>query len=133
MIKAGTSAKGCCPECGSPWERVTSKEFVPQQDVSLEKGIKGSGTQKPMDKSNGWEGFPRGTTAVTTTGWTPTCTCDAGEPVPATVLDPFFGSGTTGVEALSLRRRVVGIELSRDYCDEHIIPRLSQPLQMELL
>ena len=55
-----------------------------------------------------------------------------GEPVPCTVLDPFFGSGTTGVEALSLRRRVVGIELSRDYCDEHIIPRLSQPLQMEL-
>ena len=52
--------------------------------------------------------------------------------VPATALDPFFGAGTTGVEALKHRRRVVGIELSRDYCDEHIIPRLSQPLQMEL-
>lgn len=132
MVKAGTSAKGCCPECGSPWERVTEKEFIPQQDVSLEKGIKGSGTQKPMDASNGWEGFPRGTTAVTTTGWTSTCECDAGDPVPCTVLDPFAGSGTTGEVAIRLGRRVVLVELSEDYCDEHIIPRLESPLQMEM-
>ncbi len=25
-IKAGTSEKGCCPECGAPWERVISKD-----------------------------------------------------------------------------------------------------------
>jgi len=132
MIKAGTSAKGVCPECGAQWERVTEKEFVPQQDVSREKGIKGNGSQKPMDKSNGWDGFPRGTTAVTTTGWRPTCQCDAGPPVPATVLDPFLGSGTTAEVAIRLGRRAVGIELSREYCDEHIIPRLEQPLQMEM-
>lgn len=33
------------------------------------------------------------------------------------VLDPFFGSGTTGHMARALGRRAVGIELSRDYCD----------------
>ena len=31
------------------------------------------------------------------------------------VLDPFFGSGTTGVVALTLERRFVGIELNPDY------------------
>jgi modification methylase len=33
------------------------------------------------------------------------------------VLDPFFGSGTTGVVAKQLRRRWLGIERSSDYID----------------
>lgn len=31
------------------------------------------------------------------------------------VLDPFFGSGTTGVVCNSLGRKCVGIELNEDY------------------
>ncbi len=72
-IKAGTSEKGCCPECGSPWERVVERQFVPQPDVSRERGIKGAPGQKPMDASSGWEGVPRGTNKTTTIGWQPTC------------------------------------------------------------
>ena len=37
-------------------------------------------------------------------------------PEGGTVLDPFFGSGTTGVMARRLGRRTVGVELSADYC-----------------
>jgi DNA modification methylase len=40
----------------------------------------------------------------------------AGCPVQGTVLDPFFGSGTTGVVALRNNRHFVGIDLNADYC-----------------
>ena len=53
---------------------------------------------------------------VTTTGWQPTCDHDA-EPVPAVVLDPFCGSGTTGVVALRHGRSFIGIELNPEYVE----------------
>lgn len=37
-------------------------------------------------------------------------------PEGGTVLDPFFGSGTTAVMARKLGRKTVGIELNPDYC-----------------
>ena len=39
----------------------------------------------------------------------------AGCPVGGTVLDPFFGSGTTGLVAKQLGRNFVGIELNAEY------------------
>lgn len=33
----------------------------------------------------------------------------------ATVLDPFMGSGTTGVACLKTRRKFIGIEIDKDY------------------
>ena len=33
------------------------------------------------------------------------------------ILDPFMGSGTTGIAALTHNRRFIGIELSKDYFD----------------
>jgi len=34
-----------------------------------------------------------------------------------TVLDPFLGSGTTMVSAIRLRRKAIGIEVRKDYCE----------------
>lgn len=51
-----------------------------------------------------------------TVGWKPSCRCpDAGPAEPAVVLDPFAGSGTTGVVALRYGRRFLGIELNAEY------------------
>lgn len=116
-IQAGTSAKGVCPHCGTPWVRVTEREFVPQPDVTPERGIKGASGQKPMDASSGWDGFPRGTTSTATTGWQPSCACPAHEPKPATVLDPFGGAGTTALVAGQLGRNAILIEVNPAYAE----------------
>src|SRR5208282_2895846 len=39
----------------------------------------------------------------------------AGCPAGGTVLDPFFGSGTTGLVAAKLHCRCIGVELSESY------------------
>ncbi len=35
----------------------------------------------------------------------------------ATILDPFNGAGTTGIACKELKRKYIGIELSKKYCD----------------
>ena len=40
----------------------------------------------------------------------------AGCPVGGVVLDPFFGSGTTGAVAKRLGRQYIGIDLNSAYC-----------------
>lgn len=42
------------------------------------------------------------------------------------VLDPFCGSGTTGLAAAKHGRRFVGIDLNRDYLDLALRTRLAQ-------
>ncbi len=112
-ILAGTSAQGCCPACGAPWARVVERQFTPQEDVSGDLGVRGHADQKPQ--GNGWQDTPRGSTSSTTTGWRPTCDCDAGVPIPCTVLDPFGGAGTTGLAAKHLGRDAILIELNPEY------------------
>ena len=112
-ILAGTSEKGVCSVTGDPWERVVERTQGEYQDC-------------PKSEMSQIARGDRGTANVgktelvpprrTTTGWQPTCDHDS-EPVPATVLDPFCGSGTTGVVALRHGRSFVGIELNPEYVE----------------
>ena len=58
-----------------------------------------------------------------TTGWRPTCGCNT-DIIPATVLDPFAGTFTTGLAAQKLGRRAVGVDISEAYLKQ-AIKRLS--------
>lgn len=49
-------------------------------------------------------------------GWKPTCPHDA-RVVPCTVLDPFAGSGTTGLVCDRLGRNAILIDLNTQYLD----------------
>lgn len=112
-ILAGSSARGCCSACGAPWARVVEREPIitakPSNNLKLQSpGVfERGGNQATYGQV--------GSVYTTTTGWWPTCACDAGAPVPALVLDPFFGSGTTGQVAIETGRAYVGIELSEEY------------------
>jgi hypothetical protein len=50
-----------------------------------------------------------------TTGWAPACKCPDAAAVPATVLDPFGGSGTVGEVATTLGRHAVLVEINPAY------------------
>lgn len=129
MVLAGCPSK-ICTNCGSPHIRVTEKEFMPQEDVSLERGIKGAPGQKPQYETNQWDGVPRGSTLTKTTGWQPTCDCNASSE-PGIVLDMFMGSGTTAIVAKKNGRNFIGCDLNTDYVvmsDK----RLAQPIEVDM-
>ena len=48
-----------------------------------------------------------------------------------TVLDPFMGSGTTGVACKKLNRRFIGFEMNKDYCDISLKRLLNQPERID--
>jgi len=122
-IRAGTSERGCCKKCGAPYERV------------VEKGSGGTTGRSWHDhsadgyKGNAKTGSSKGYEKGATTGFRPTCSCDAGEPVPAVVLDPFSGTGTSGVVALGLGRDYIGLELQAEYA-EHSKKRLAATMPL---
>lgn len=112
-ILAGTSAKGCCVNCGAPYVRITERH-TSFQGGSGKAGrtaeeVNGSGKHR-----NGADGknIKLGPCVQSRTlDWEATCEC-AADVVPCTVLDPFGGSGTTGEVALELGRNAILIELN---------------------
>lgn len=105
-IKAGTSERGVCPECGAPWERVVERVAKERDDAGRTASLPEQRFGKTPPPERGWE------TETSTIGWRPTCACGCDETVPAIVLDPFAGSGTTGVVAIRMGRKFVGFDLA---------------------
>jgi hypothetical protein len=109
-ILAGTSERGVCPKCEAPWARVT-KQLRPE--YRIDPGT--HGTMRP--DGNGMRMPDKFNTKTETIGWRPTCSCNAGDPVPATVLDCFGGAGTTGLVADRRDRNAILVELSSAYAE----------------
>ncbi len=132
-LKAGTSAKGCCPECGAAWVRVVERtRGNGRQRVNPSLGVNRESGPMERRRADGsscsqYDKAVFGWVNAKTTGWTPGCECgeDAHSlplvvpytPIPCTVLDPFSGSGTTGVVAKKLGLSYVGIELKPEYAE----------------
>jgi hypothetical protein len=121
-VLAGTSERGVCAECGAPWSRVVERspmeiDRTNNHPPELRTRTSGTMTKPPESK---------------TTGWRPTCSCNA-DTVPATVCDIFAGSGTVGVVAQKLGRCAVLIDASADYLAlaRRRIEAVSLPMKLE--
>lgn len=119
-IKAGTSEKGCCPHCGSPYQRITERTQVKRErpnDYTKRSGEDGTGNSC----ANTVAGVD-----VKTVGWERTCKCPDAKPGPCVVLDPFSGAATTGVAALALNRDYIGLENNPEYIAQSV-HRIERP------
>jgi DNA modification methylase len=143
-IRAGTSAKGVCPACGTPWRRVVERKatgwdgstYGDRAVSSIGGAISGGTKASTLGSSNG-----KLVAKHETTGWKPSCDCfgrwytysycDNGQfrwrrywrsgkhprLSPPVVFDPFGGSGTTGQVAAQEGRAYILIELNAEYAE----------------
>lgn len=126
-ILAGTSAYGCCEKCGAPYKRLV--------ESTREHGLAAVAFPKPepLDDRNGHKRLHQRLRAaraagelhdhalggkVEVLGWQATCKCQEAGIVPCVVLDPFVGSGTTGLVALHHQRSFIGIDLKPEYIQQ---------------
>ena len=121
-IRASTSEVGCCPDCGTPWQRIIEKDRVatrPGNDTKVGRVSDDDGS--PYEGHSGMivgnRDPQRHCTLTTTVGWEAGCACcrPESENVPCTVLDPFGGSGTTGEVAQQEGCNAILCELNPDY------------------
>lgn len=131
IIRAGSSPKAC-EVCGAPWERIAEKTFIPQEDVSPERGVRCCPGQKPLDETDNRGGSPRGSNQTKTLGWRPTCKCDCKGTGKCVVFDPFVGTATTVLVAEKLGRTGVGLDLSGEYLWDIAKGKIEAPMQKEL-
>lgn len=134
IIRASTSEYGVCSGCGKPWIRNTKKVAVAVSDSPRYSGN--------LDRND--SGDKRVTRAIETIDWQPSCNCftyancDPDQDdhtvipcpvIPATILDPFSGTASTGLAALALNRNYLGCELSEPYAKASLarMRALSQP------
>lgn len=108
MIQAATSEQGVCSVCGAPMAREIKVTRMDHHSTTQDgKTADGPYSAQSAIRSGAY-------VDTETVGWKPTCHHDMGL-VPATVLDPFAGSGTVGMVANRLSRRAVLIDINAEY------------------
>ncbi len=106
-ILAGTSHKAC-EICLAPWERILEKKpSISRQSPGYTKNCK---VRNDGDRPGSYVDA-----VFKTVGWKPICNCDNQGEGKCIILDPFLGSGTTGVVSIKHKRSFIGIELNKEY------------------
>jgi DNA modification methylase len=116
MVLAGSSERGVCSNCGSSWKREVFSE-TPEDPKQVSTGgdpTRQDGGYRVKDPSSGGGNVLARVRRASNT-WKPTCECKGAGCIPATVLDPFSGSGTTGMVALQEGRNYIGIDINEEY------------------
>jgi DNA modification methylase len=138
-IQASTSDHGCCGNCGAPYRRVVEKDAADAAHQALcgadsTGGYDGTSrkdyaTAGAQDASATKARILAGMRMKRTAGWAPTCGCDpfTSGVVPCVVLDPFSGTGTSGLSAVRLGRDYIGIDLNAEYNSGIAAKRITDP------
>jgi len=121
-VLAGCPEK-ICVDCGKPYERV-----LKNIETKPIKNIKKKNNRKQFESSMGGGGTSfKGHSGYFKSDGTPIvkpkidlglqkqCDCKTDETKAGTVLDPFAGSGTTGIVAAGNDRNAILLELNEDY------------------
>jgi len=106
-VSAGCPEK-ICVDCGEPYKRVMQKPKQLEVDRNKRSGLDDRKVGGVLDKYNR-ENPP------IDLGVQKQCDCETNETKAGTVLDPFAGSGTTGIVAANHARNSVLLELNEEY------------------
>ncbi len=107
IIEAGCPIK-VCSTCRKPYSIILKKESVSNERGKNSSDHRAIGTPQ---RSNCYS-------IVESVEKVPSCSCESNKKFEAgIVLDPFFGSGTTGVVAKKLNLFYIGIEINEKYID----------------
>jgi DNA modification methylase len=93
-IKAGTSEKGCCTECGAPWKRVVERTRQPTRPGENSKITDVNG-ERLNGEVTGNRDPERHVTSLRHLGWYPSCKCYGLPPMPPA---PVYGKDWSGVQ-----------------------------------
>mgnify|MGYP001608145880 FL=1 len=114
LILVSSSERGVCPKCGAAWVRVVEKGPL----NTSARGMTTLGPKYDSSSDTRWNSSTFIKEAFyehSTVGWRPSCRCGCDNVVPAVILDPFCGSGTTVKVARDLGRVGIGIDLKHEY------------------
>ena len=111
-ILAGSAAKAC-EHCGAAWVRLV------ERTDEIDTSAKGSRFDTGKTGTNGMGRVQQGERYTKrVAGFAPGCACPGNTGAASSiVLDPYFGSGTTGRVAIKYGRRCIGIDKNDSYID----------------
>lgn len=98
-------------------KRLRFGSFLSDAEIAWMKGGHGVYCHQDASMNGAGANFPKLHPTQKPVGLMAWCIDKAGVPEGATVLDPYMGSGTTGVAALQMGLRFIGVEHVREYFD----------------